>query len=912
MSNFNKLLYKRTIITILGFAFVLFIHGAVPFLMLPTLGQAIWTTGFSESMANNASIFDFYARDFGIPKPAAIAFGLAGSWPASLLIRMGLHAADAYAAMAALWLCLAMYSAYRVTRFFGGKMSIALIGAVTWMTMPVIWAHASYSMLSLGIALLSFYFLSVLRLLSITPDKLLVTVFSVGLYALAAIVAVFMDGYTFMMFATGASILLAYAIVTKPDARKNLFKLVVPVHILSFALAYLLFSLYIGKSNFDAHELDFFRGWGLDLSFLVVPTQGLLWLPDLLGLSIARSDEIFFGDASTWVTTFALPVLILGLLAWYRARSTNSLSTGIFLVAIFGFYMALGPSVKINSTKPYALQISHPGQQSNLMASEYAIAPTGNAWISETLPGFNVMRASYRWSALGIFALWLLVMMNVAKADKKYLKIWSGLLLFIVIFNLPDFEDHWQNSTGHRTQFFQIDEELVSTLSEAIKKDETVVFLPWGNDFIANYLAPKVGFRTFNVGGDKNLAAAQTGWSENILNISTDEELNKIYSLISILLDGNVDVIVIPYFHMLFSPHFWPCVQISNNPLCPEERKKDIYPIISTIRNSSFLQVTDSTLFSTVRLSSEFSGTVGREKLLNNIINDIKYPFSITSTSLNNNLILKNGWHSTEENHVWSSSNAELLLPSPINCLPANYKVKLTFGVFGASPERPVEIMFNSADSTWQWAKEIKAVSADTLSVEVPLHGAINYRKIKISVPNATSPNNLTGSGDSRILGISLQRLELLDQSRFVEEIRYPLVITPNFVAAPYVLQQGWHDLEKHHIWSDSTASMLLPIPKKCVGQKCIMKMNFGVFGANPNRPVDVLFSSADLTWQWSPKITAQSGETMSLDVPLVGANGYRQININVPNATSPKELTGSPDGRILGISLQSIELVNP
>jgi hypothetical protein len=75
---------------------------------------------------------------------------------------------------------------------------------------------------------------------------------------------------------------------------------------------------------------------------------------------------------------------------------------------------------------------------------------------------------------------------------------------------------------------------------------------------------------------------------------------------------------------------------------------------------------------------------------------------------------------------------------------------------------------------------------------------------------------------------------------------------------------------------------------------------------------VDVLFSSADSTWQWSPKITAQSGEIMSLDVPLAGANGYRQININVPNATSPKELTGSPDGRILGISLQSIELMNP
>ena len=66
----------KTVLFLFALATVIFVYGTVPFLMLPTVGQAIWAAGFSESMANNSWIFDFYARDFGIPNPAAIAFGL--------------------------------------------------------------------------------------------------------------------------------------------------------------------------------------------------------------------------------------------------------------------------------------------------------------------------------------------------------------------------------------------------------------------------------------------------------------------------------------------------------------------------------------------------------------------------------------------------------------------------------------------------------------------------------------------------------------------------------------------------------------------------------------------------------------------------------------------------------------------
>ena len=265
--------FGEVVFATLAIAFVLFVHGALPFLMLPSLAQAVWTTGFSQSLANGP-LFNFYAHDFGIPKPAAIAFGLAGAWPASLLIRLGFHPADAYAGMAALWLGLAMFSAYQIARRFGATRSIALLGAVTWMTMPIIWAHAGYGMLSMGIALLSFYFLTAFRLFLIESESTRIPPTAIALYFAAAIVSVFMDGYTFMMFATGSSILLLYSLITRPEIRPALIKIAIPTHVASFALAYVLFSAYIGKSSFEAHPIDFFRGWGLDLSFIAIPTKG--------------------------------------------------------------------------------------------------------------------------------------------------------------------------------------------------------------------------------------------------------------------------------------------------------------------------------------------------------------------------------------------------------------------------------------------------------------------------------------------------------------------------------------------------------------------------------------------------------------------------------------------------------------
>ncbi|MEN3277697.1 MAG: hypothetical protein V7631_3487 [Massilia sp.] len=757
-------------------AFVLVVQGAVPFLMAPTLGQAVWSMGFAQSFANG-SLFDVYAHHIGQPQPAAIAFGLAGAWPASLLIRLGLHPADAYAAMAAAWLGLAMWSAYALALRFGSRRPVALLGAVAWMSMPVVWAHAGYSMLSIGIALLSFYFMAAFRLFLVEPGTTRITP-AIALYFSAAIVSVFMDGYTFMMFAAGASILLLYLLFTRPDLRPALARMALPVHLLSFALAYVLFSTFVGKSNFEAHPIDFFRGWGLDLSFVAIPTKGVFWLPDLLGLSMERSDARYFGDASVWVTTFAFPVLVFGLFAWWCVRRRKP-ATGVLLVALFGFYMALGPSLKINSTKPETLQLGHPRQESALMAPEFALGPTGNAWISENLPGFNVMRASYRWSALGVFGLWLLVMLSASRTEGKQ-RPWLLALALIILFNLPDMRKQWQQGVDHRSMFRQIDQDLVSGLRRDVRPAETVVFLPWRNDFIVNYLAPRSGFRSFNIGGDKNLAMAQAHWPEELKGLGGELDASKVPAAIKLLMEGHADVLVLPYFHTLWSPHLWPCVAQTSARLskeqkdalnsipdfmCPAERRTQLRPVLLALRESPYLDVVDSERYATIRLRPEFAGRESRQALLNSIYDKIAYPIVMSKGFEQAPHILAAGWHATEEHHVWSLANARLRLPVPTACEAAQCAVQLKFGVFGASPARPVAVVFSGLDKSRPWSEKILATSGDPIQVKLPLHpGAVRVQDISVSVPEATSPLALSGAPDGRVLGIALQQIALSGQ----------------------------------------------------------------------------------------------------------------------------------------------------
>lgn len=771
MNIHQKWTVREAFFATVAIAFVLFLHGAIPFLMVPTLGQAVWTTGFAQSFANGPW-YSIYAHDFGIPKPAAIAFGLAGAWPASLLIRFGLHPADAYAGMVAIWLVVAFIAAYRIGRKFGATRPTALLGSVAWMSMPIIWAQAGYSMLSLGTGLLSFYFLVALNLYLVETGANKVILSSSIYYFLAVIISVFMDGYTFMMFATGSSILFAFIFISRPKIRSILLRISLPVHVVSFLIAYVLYSAYIGKSQFETFPINFLRGFGLDLSFIAIPTKGVHWLPDLLSMSLERTNETYFGNASVWTTTFSLPIIIFGLFAWWKRGRHFTITTSVLLVASIGFYMALGPSVKINAKKPESLKMTHPRWQSEMMPVEMSVMPTGNSWISENLPGFSAMRAPFRWSALGVFGLWLLIIISFSK-EKKDHRLLQFILFIVIIMNIPDLVKWWRNGTVDRTLFMEIDREMVSELRQNVRKNEVVAFIPWDNDFIATYLAPRTGFRTYNIGGDKNLLDAQKEWPSTLLALGSYVDASKNSIVIKMFLDGVVDVVIVPYIQKIWPPHRWPCLEVMSPTtfyeqrrvtgfVCPPQWKVESQPVVDTLQSSPYVEVTNSNLFSIIRLRPEFSESKNRESLKSTLLAGFHYPIILNSQLKDSPFILSKGWHSLEAHHVWSQAESRLTLPVPKECDSRQCYAVLKFVVFGAGKDRPVTVNFHSEETAGGWSEKIVSTSVENNEFAVPLGGTPRIQETSISVPVATSPQALTGSPDGRVLGIGLQRIDLV------------------------------------------------------------------------------------------------------------------------------------------------------
>lgn len=594
--------------------FVLLLHGAVPGLLAPTLGQAIWTTGFAQSFANEG-LFTIHASNFGIPEPAAMSFGLAGGWPASIFIEAGMNPIDAYVSMTATWLLIAYYFCFSLARWFGLSITMATLGALAWLTLPVTWAHANYSMLMLGIALLPFYFYCVIRFFCPGPNASHPKLSAYSwkffwLLLVACVISVFMDGYSFMMFASGSALIALMFLLSKYSDIRVLGRAKLPGYVFCFGTAYALYAAYIGKSGFKEATLDFFRGWAVDLMYLLYPTEGVHWFWDWVGLSIPRSEQLHFGDASVWTTTFSA-VLIAG--AVLSVLSVKLLSKNIRfwvltfgLISLFGFYMSLGPSLKIDVTKPQDQQLTRS------MPARFGSLSTGSGLLSSYLPGFKNMRASYRWVALGSMGA-LLVILAVAATSRvnRRAALLSGLvLLLLIVSNLPDVRSSYRGDYRHRQMFLQIENEFVGALDTATKRGEKVAFLPWGNDFLVNYSAAKAGVYAFNIGGDKNLVEARKHWPLEMsgawATVPTEDVTREVLELLA---TSTADVVVMTYTDLLWGAHEWPHTW---------GRREEVASQVHRLDSSGLFRIEDGKYFATIRLSGDQEDTSYQE-LLNQV-----------------------------------------------------------------------------------------------------------------------------------------------------------------------------------------------------------------------------------------------------------------------------------------------------
>jgi hypothetical protein len=76
------------------------------------------------------------------------------------------------------------------------------------------------------------------------------------------------------------------------------------------------------------------------------------------------------------------------------------------------------------------------------------------------------------------------------------------------------------------------------------------------NDFVVNYLASVTGLRTYNVGGDKNVAYAMSAWPDEIRQLAPGPVPPA--AVERALRSGKVDVVVAPFFSLQTASDFWP------------------------------------------------------------------------------------------------------------------------------------------------------------------------------------------------------------------------------------------------------------------------------------------------------------------------------------------------------------------
>lgn len=571
---------------------VLVLHGAIPFLLAPTLGQTLWTAGFAQSFANG-TFHTIYAHNFGFPSPAPMMFGLSGGWLTGVFIKLGLHPIDAYSMMAAFWLTVAFIGGYRFARFFSVPPYLALLSSLCWMCSPVIFYHRSYSMLSFGIALLPFYFLATVIVFSekniLRTKNYLEIIFIFIYYLLVCNIAVFMDGYTFMMFAVGSTIYIGTFFIF--NLRKISFNslLCILIHFLSFTVAYFLYKKYIFNIELPSSPLDFFRSFGVDISFLIQPTRGVHWLPDLLGLSYIRSGRIFFGDASVWTTSYCAPIILGGVWAIFNVKKRRAIVLAFSFIALFAFYMSLGPSLKFNSLRPE-------GISTGLMSEKYTISPTGSAFLSKNIPGFKNMRACYRWIALASFALWGLITLALDNTSKKNLTITALIIFIIVMLYLPNISKDFRGSRNNYLSAHKIDADILFDMKQTIPPNKVVVFLPWRNDFLVNYLAARLSIKTFNVGGDKNFNYARNNWPTIMKKFKMAKIDKDFPQRVEKLLEQKiVDIVVLPFIDMLWAAHKWPY---------PIEFKTILLPTIDFLQKTGLFHINVKKYYAIIRLKS--------------------------------------------------------------------------------------------------------------------------------------------------------------------------------------------------------------------------------------------------------------------------------------------------------------------
>jgi len=571
----------RLVIFIVSFAmslfFVLSMYGFVPGSSQVPL-TALSGTGAIQCLHNQgiASLWT-WCMSLGLPIGAPRMTGLPQVYAGWLLTYVpGIDAWDAHQLSNAAFVALAFVASYALLRRWGAPRWIAVLFTASYLTAVNLLILNGFEYTFLGYILLPAYVYAALRILdSMDAGRWMRAVLaSFGL----CLFMVFTEGYSF--FGAGlviACLLVAWAFRTVRASKWRQALAGVAMWAAGAGGASLLYVLWLPKGAFETtSDLETFGLFGVDVTSLFIPTYPMLY-PKLLGIELPPVklwgapgviETNYLGYASL---ALALGFLVASSIRARRPRTeqtetasnvTGSNAGELLAVAVAGvisLLLSFGPVLKVGQTVP------------GLAAAVFEL-PT--AWAYANVPGMTELRAVNRWL---VVTRWCLIMLGAGGLTMLWSR-WRGLsvpravavvlLASVTMVEIaPDISREQIVRTQSVERVVYVRDGIVAEADDLIKEGEIVLMLPSDNDFLANYLVPMVGARSYNVGVDKNYALAVSRWPKPVL-AARDAYGPKAANALCHALASDVDAIVLPYM----SPYYGP-LTFGNDPAAEAKRK---------------------------------------------------------------------------------------------------------------------------------------------------------------------------------------------------------------------------------------------------------------------------------------------------------------------------------------------------
>lgn len=556
--------------------FVLSMYGFVPGSSQVPL-TALSGTGAIQCLHNQgiASMWT-WCMSLGLPIGAPRMTGLPQVYAGWLLTYVpGIDAWVAHQLSNAAFVAVAFIASYALLRRWGAPRWIAVVTTTSYLTAINLLFLNGFEYTFLGYILLPAYVYAALKILdSMSAGRWMRAVLaSFGL----SLFMVFTEGYSF--FGAGlviACLVVAWAFRTVRGSRLRQALAGVAMWAAGAGGASLLYVIWLPNGAFETSvSLETFGLYGVDVTSLFSPGETMLY-PKLLGIELPPIElwgvagvieANYLGYASL---ALALGFLVVSGVRARRPRTeqtetasnvTGSSAGELFAVAVAGviaLVLSFGPVLKVGQTVP------------GLAAAVFEL-PT--AWAYANVPGMTEMRAVNRWL---VVTRWCLIMLAAGGLTMLW-RDWRGasapravavvLAALTVVEIAPDIsrEQSLRALSVERVVYLRYG--IVAEAHDLIKEGETVLMLPSGNDFLANYLVPMVGARSYNVGVDKNYALAVSRWPKPVL-AARDAYGPKAANALCHALASDVDAIVLPYM----SPYYGPLL-FGNDPSSEAKRK---------------------------------------------------------------------------------------------------------------------------------------------------------------------------------------------------------------------------------------------------------------------------------------------------------------------------------------------------